>query len=61
MKVLTPIESEFETVEAAEAHDRFVREKVRASLADVRPGVAHDVAMAEMDGIIAAAERARRG
>jgi hypothetical protein len=45
---LSPIVSEFETQEDAEAYDRWFRAKVEASLADTRPGVAHDEAMARI-------------
>jgi hypothetical protein len=53
---LSPIASEFATVEEAEAYDRWFRAKVQASLADTRPGIPHDQVMAEMDAIIQAAE-----
>jgi len=55
MNKLSPIVSEFESVEAAEAYDKWFRAKVQASLADTRPPVAHDVVMAEMRAIIARA------
>lgn len=54
---LSPIVSEFETQEQADSYDRWFRAKVKASLDDPRPGVPHDQVMAEMDEIIAAAER----
>ncbi|SEP48200.1 hypothetical protein SAMN02787149_1371 [Pseudomonas sp. Snoq117.2] len=53
---LSPIESEFATVEEAEAYDRWFRAKVQASLADTRPNVPHDQVMADMESIIRAAE-----
>jgi hypothetical protein len=53
--VLSPIESEFATVEEALAHDRWFRAQVQASLDDARPCVPHDQVMAEMDQIIAEA------
>jgi hypothetical protein len=56
---LTPIESEFATVEEAEAYDRWLRAKVQASLDDPRPGIPHGQVMAEMDAIILAAEKRR--
>ena len=59
MSALSPIESEFATTEEAEAHDRWFRAKVQASLDDPRPGVPHDQVMAEMDAIIAEAEQNR--
>jgi hypothetical protein len=45
--------SEFPTTEAAEAHDRWFRERVRSGLADPRPVIPHDDVMAELDDIIA--------
>jgi len=54
---LSPIESEFATVEEAEAYDRWFRAKVQASLDDIRPCIPHDQVMAEIDTIIAAAEQ----
>ncbi|HDR8993910.1 stability determinant [Burkholderia vietnamiensis] len=56
---LSPIESEFATVEEAEAYDRWFRAKVQASLADTRPTIPHDQVMADMEAIIQAAERKR--
>ena len=53
MGKLDPIISEFETEEEAEAYDAWFRAKVEASLADPRPGTAHDEVMAEMRRIIA--------
>ncbi len=58
MPALTPIESEFDSTEEAAAHDAWVREKVRLSLADPRPAVPHARAMLEIDAIIAAHEKA---
>lgn len=60
MSVLSPIESEFATTEEAEAHDRWFRAKVEASLRDTRPGIPHDQVMAEMDAMLAEAEQRRR-
>ncbi|MBZ9540492.1 stability determinant [Modicisalibacter tunisiensis] len=57
---LSPIVSEFETEEQAAAYDAWLRDKVAASLADPRPLIPHDEAMAEMDAIIDAAERRQR-
>ena len=53
MNKLSPIVSEFETQEDADAYDRWFRAKVEASLADRRPSVPHDGVMAEMRRIIA--------
>ncbi len=55
--VLSPVESEFATVEEAEAHDRWFRAQVQASMDDPRPCVPHDQVMAEMDQLIAEAEQ----
>jgi len=52
---LSPIESEFATVEEAEAYDLWFRAKVQASIDDPRPTIPHDQVMAEMDAIIAEA------
>ena len=48
MNKLSPIVSEFETEEEAEAYDKWFRAKVEASLADPRPGIPHDEAMARI-------------
>jgi hypothetical protein len=48
MSKLSPIVSEFETTEEAEAYDRWFRAKVEASLADPRPSIPHDEAMARV-------------
>lgn len=53
MNKLSPIVSEFETEEEAEAYDRWFRAKVERSLADPRPGIPHDQVMAEMKKLIA--------
>lgn len=57
---LSPIVSEFETEEQAASYDRWFRAKVQASLADPRPNIPHDEAMARMDAIIEAAEKDRQ-
>lgn len=57
MGKLSPIESEFDTTEDAEAYERWFRAKVQASLADTRPNLAHEAVMAELDDVIAEAER----
>lgn len=54
---LSPIESEFATVEEAEAYDIWFRAKVQASMVDSRPSIPHDQVMAEMVTIIAEAEQ----
>ena len=52
MNALSPIVSEFATEEEAAAYDAWLRAKVAASLADPRPPVAHDEAMARIQAII---------
>ena len=53
----SPRVSEFGTPEEAAAYEKWLAEKVAASLADGRPGAAHDEAMARGRKII---ERSRR-
>ncbi len=57
MGKLSPIESEFDSTEAAEVYERWFRAKVEASLADPRPNVPHAAVMAELDDIIDGVER----
>jgi hypothetical protein len=52
--------SEFETQEQADSYDRWFRARVQASLADPRPAIPHDEVMAEMEAIIAEAEKRHR-
>lgn len=52
MAKLSPIESEFESTEAAEAHDRWVREKVAQALADPAPSIPHDQVMADLQAVL---------
>lgn len=52
MNALSPIVSEFETLEQAEAYAAWLQAKVAASLADGRPTIAHDEAMAQVRKII---------
>jgi hypothetical protein len=54
MNVLSPLVSEFETLEQAEAHLRWLEAKVAAARADGRPDVEHDEAMARTRAIIEA-------
>jgi len=61
MATLSPIESAFATTEEATAYDRWFRAKAQASLDDPRPAVAHDAVMAELEGLITAAEQQKRG
>lgn len=52
MPALSPIESEFASTEEAEAYDIWFRAKVERSLADTRPPIPHDEAMAHVKAII---------
>lgn len=52
MSKLSPIESEFETTEDAEAYDAWFRAKVEAALDSTEPNVPHDEVMAEMRALI---------
>ena len=53
MNKLSPIESEFETTEDAEAYDAWFRAKVEKALRSKDPGIPHDEVMAEMRELIA--------
>ena len=57
MAELSPLVSEFATTEEAEAYDRWFRAKVRGSLADTRPSVPHDEAMAQVRATTEAARQ----
>ncbi|WP_324262849.1 stability determinant [Altererythrobacter sp. H2] len=52
MTKLSPIVSEFETEEEAASYDAWLRAKVAASLADPRPPIPHDEAMARVQSFI---------
>lgn len=54
MTKLSPIVSEFETEEEAEAYDRWFRAKVEASLADPRPSIPHDEVVATTRALLEA-------
>ena len=58
--VLSSIVSEFETEEQAASYGIWFRAKVQASLDDPHPSIPHDQVMAEMDAIIAEAEKQHR-
>lgn len=53
MSKLSPIVSEFETEEEAQAYLRWLEAKVAASRADPRPSVPHDEVMAKIDRLLA--------
>ena len=57
MNALSPLGSEFETVEQAEAYLRWLEAKLASSKADGRPEVAHEEAMARVRAIIKAKAR----
>ena len=52
MTKLSPIVSEFETEEEAEAYDKWFRAKVEASLADPRPSIPHEVVMSQARALL---------
>lgn len=49
---LSPLVSEFETIEQEASYTAWLQAKVAASLADHRPAIPHDEVMAEMDALI---------
>lgn len=59
-KALSPIVSEFETVEQEAAYTVWLQAKVAASLVDLHPPIPHDEVMAEMESIIQTAEQHHR-
>lgn len=60
MNARSPIVSEFDTPEQAAAYEKWLNEKVAASLADGRPPMAHDEAMARARTIIKSKRGARK-
>lgn len=56
---LSPLVSEFDTIEQETSYTQWLRAKVATSLADPRPAIPHDEVMAEMGALIdrIAAER----
>ncbi len=55
---LSPIESQFATVEEAEAYDIWLRAQVQASLDDQRPSTSHNQVMEKLLKIIEAKRNA---
>jgi hypothetical protein len=53
----SPVGSEFESAEEAEAYTRWLKAKVAASIADGRPTVSHAEAMRRVQAIIDAKAR----
>jgi hypothetical protein len=52
-----PPVTEFASSEEAQAHDRWVREKVARALEDTRPPIPHEQVVAEIDEILEAARK----
>jgi hypothetical protein len=52
MNAQSPIVSEFDTTEKAEAYEAWLRQKVAASLADESPVIPHDEAMSAVRQVI---------
>ncbi|EFI5570529.1 antitoxin [Escherichia coli] len=50
---LSPIISEFETIEQENSYNEWLHTKVAASLATPCPAIPHDEVMAEMENLIA--------
>ena len=57
--VLSPIVSEFETLEEAQSYDQWFRAKVQESLDDPRPSLPHDEAMARVQQLLTEKRAAR--
>ena len=57
MNALSPLVSEFETVEQAQAYLRWLEAKVAAAEADGRPNVEHDEGMKRARAVIEAKAR----
>ena len=57
---LSPLVSEFESEEQEASYNAWLKEKVKASLDDPRPSLAHDEVMAEMRDLIESKFKARR-
>ena len=53
----SPVGTDFESTEEAEAYLRWLKAKVAKSLADHRPTIEHDEAMRRVRGIIKAKAR----
>jgi len=55
--MLSPIESEFATVETAEDYDRWFHAKVQRAMNGAGPTFTHDEVAARMEAIVRAAEK----
>lgn len=51
-KPLSPLASEFDSIEQEASYTEWLRAKVASSLADSSPALPHDAVMAEMDALI---------
>ena len=60
MKAHSPIVSEFASDEEQAAYETWLAAKVAVSLANERPPIAHDEAMAQARCIIAASKRSQQ-
>jgi hypothetical protein len=60
MAKLSPIVSEFESTEEAEAYDVWFRQRVQEGLDDPGPSVPHDEAMRQIQAIIEATKRKKK-
>ncbi|MDR5830078.1 antitoxin [Caballeronia sp. LP006] len=58
-KDLDPLIHEFDTVEEAEAYDKWFRAEIDASLEDARPSIPHDRVLADMEALISAKRKTR--
>lgn len=58
-EALSPLVSEFETIQQEAEYTVWLQAKVAASLADGKPTIPNDEVMGEMEAIIAAAEQRR--
>jgi hypothetical protein len=57
---LDPIISEFETAEQEDHYNEWLGKKVRAAMADTRPSLPHDEAMAHVDELLQQKREARK-
>jgi hypothetical protein len=60
MNAQSPIVSEFATAEEQAAYEKWLAQKVAASLADERPSVAHDEAMSQARALIEQGKRRKK-
>ena len=58
---LSPIVSEFETQEAADAYDVWFRAKVQKSLDSKKPRIPHDQVKAEMQALLQTRRTSKNG